>query len=107
MKLHFSKSGPTVEGDAEHLGAEAGDAERQRAEDDGVLGLGLDADAVGALHVAAHDRPHHADEEDEAGGVADERVRLVDAAVEELEVSGSWWLISRVVVTASRIRNPK
>ena len=57
----------------------------ERAEDEGVLGLGLDADAVRALHVAADDRPHHADEEREAGDVADDGVALVDVAVEELE----------------------
>ena len=54
----------------------------------GVLGLGLDADPVRPLHVAAHDRPDDAADEDDAGGVADERVGLVRAAVEELEVLG-------------------
>ena len=66
--------GPAVEGDAPDLGAEAGDADgEERAEDERVLGLGLDADAVRPLHVAADDRPHDADEEREAGDVADER----------------------------------
>ena len=60
----------------------------EHAEDEGVLGLGLDADAVRPLDVAAHDRPQHAADEHEAGGVADEGVRLVRAAVEELEVLG-------------------
>ena len=53
-----------------------------------MLGLGLDADAVRPLDVAAHDGPDHADEEREAGEVADERVRLVDAAVQELQLVG-------------------
>ena len=40
MKLHFSKLGHAARGDAEHLGAEAGDADgEEHAEDDGVLGL--------------------------------------------------------------------
>ena len=56
----------------------------EHAEDHRVLGLGLDADAVGALDVAADDRPADADDEHEAGGVADERVGAVDVAVEEL-----------------------
>ena len=44
--------GRPLGGDAEHLGREAGDADQQEhAEDDGVLGLGLDADAVRALDV--------------------------------------------------------
>ena len=81
--------GGSLEGDAEHLGAEAGEPDgEERAEDQGVLGLGLDADPVRPLHVATHDRPHDAADEDDAGGVADERVGLVRAAVEELEVLG-------------------
>ena len=81
--------GSALEGDAEHLGAEAGEPDgEERAEDHGVLGLGLDADPVRPLHVAAHDRPHDAGDEDGAGRVADERVGLVGAAVEELEVLG-------------------
>ena len=108
-KLHFSKLGPAVEGDAVRLGHEAGHGQHQEgAEDDGVLGLGLDADPVGPLHVAADDRPHHADEQGEAGGVADGRVGPVDVAVEELPAPrATWWLISRIVVTAKRTRNEK
>ena len=49
-----------------------------------MLGLGLDPDPVGPLDVAADDRPHHADEEHQPGGVADGRVALVDVAVQEL-----------------------
>ena len=49
-----------------------------------MLGLGLDADAVGPLHVAAEDRPHHTDEEHEPGTVPDGGVALVDVPVEEL-----------------------
>ena len=77
--------GPALQRDAPHLGAEAGDGDGEdRAEDQRVLGLGLDADPVGPLHVAADDRPHHTDEEHEPGGVADGGVALVDVAVEEL-----------------------
>ena len=60
----------------------------ERAEDERVLGLGLDADAVRALHVAAHDRPHDADQEHQAGEIAEERVGQVRAAVQELQVLG-------------------
>ena len=60
----------------------------ERAEDDGVLGLGLDADAVRALHVAADDRPQDPDDEDHAEDVGDRRVRLVHLAVQELQVVG-------------------
>ena len=53
------------------LGEEAREADqRKHAEDERVLGLGLDADAVGALHVATHDRPHDAADEHHAGEVA-------------------------------------
>ena len=61
---------------------------RNVIEDDGVLGLGLDADAVRPLDVAAADRPHDPGGEDDAAEVGRERVPLVDAAVEELEVVG-------------------
>ena len=47
---------------------------QEHAEDHGVLGLGLDADAVRALDVAAADGPGDAGQEHEAGGVADEGV---------------------------------
>ena len=53
-----------------------------------MLGLGLDADAVRALHVAAHDGPHDADQEHQAGEVADEAVGHVGAAVQELQALG-------------------
>ena len=66
MKLNFSKLGLAGEGDAEGLGAEAGQADgEERAEDDRVLGLRLDADPVHALDVAAVDRPQDADGEHE------------------------------------------
>ena len=42
----------------------------------------------GPLDVAAGDRPHDADDEHDAGEVGGERVALVDAAVEELQVVG-------------------
>ena len=66
MKLYcshaMSSPAAVLQRDAEHLGAEAGEADgEERAEDDGVLGLRLDADAVRPLDVAAHDRPHDAD----------------------------------------------
>ena len=86
---HFSKSGRPSQRDAQRLGEEAGDRDHEeRDEDHRVLGLGLDADAVRALEVAAADRPHDADGEDDAGEVGGERVALVDAAVEELQVVG-------------------
>ena len=50
-----------------------------------MLGLGLDADPVGPLPVAPGERPEDADDEDQAEQVADERVRLVRAAVQELQ----------------------
>ena len=60
----------------------------ERHEDHEVLGLGLDADPVRPLDVAAGERPEDAGEEHEAEQVADERVRLVRAAVQELQVVG-------------------
>ena len=53
-----------------------------------MLGLGLDADAVGPLDVPAEDRPHDADEEQRAGHVAHQRVAVVDVAVQELGALG-------------------
>ncbi len=53
-----------------------------------MFGLRLDPDAVRALHVAAQDRPHDAAEEHEPGRVADEGVRAVDVALQELEILG-------------------
>ncbi len=80
---------PALERDAEHLGAEAGDADHEEgAEDDGVLGLRLDADAVRALHVAANERPHDAAEEDEPHQVAEGHVAPVHVAVQELQLLG-------------------
>ena len=76
--------------------------DEERAEDHRVFGLGLDADAVRALDVAAPDRPDDADEEDDAGEVGAERVRLVHAAVQELQDSGSWWSISSITVAMNR-----
>ena len=60
----------------------------ERAEDHRVLGLGLDADAVRALHVAAHDRPHDADEEHQPARSAAERVAPRSVAVQELQRAG-------------------
>ena len=81
--------GRPFEGDTEHLGTESGQSDgEERAEDPRVFGLGLDADPIRPLHVATHDRPQDATDEYDAGGVADERVGLVRAAVEELEVLG-------------------
>src|SRR5207244_9933391 len=63
-------------GDAEHLRHEAGHPDDEEdAQDDGVLRLGLDPDPVGALHIAAEERPHDAGQEDDTGQIADERVR--------------------------------
>ena len=53
-----------------------------------MLGLGLDADPVRLLHVATHDRPHGADEQAETGEVTNERIRLINTAVEELPTLG-------------------
>ncbi len=50
--------------------------------------LRLDPDAVRPLDVATKDRPHDSAEEHEAGRVADERVRPVHVALEELEILG-------------------
>ena len=79
----------SILGDAEHLGGEPGEADgQQHAEDHGVLRAGLDADAVGAGDVAAGDRPQQPADEHQPGEVGDEGVRLVGAAVEELEALG-------------------
>ncbi len=89
MNDHFSKSGVPSSAMRKASAREAGDRQRQQdAEDDGVLGLRLDADAVGALDVAAHDGPAHADRQRQTGSITHERVALVDAAVQELEVFG-------------------
>ena len=71
----------------------------ERAEDDRVFGLGLDADAVRALHVAAHDRPADADQEHDAREVGADRVRLVRAGRAGTSATpGSWWSISLITV---------
>ena len=86
---HFSNVGTTDLRDAQRLGEEAGERDHEeRDEDDRVLGLGLDPDAVRALDVAPGDRPDDADGEHDAGEVGRERVALVHAAVEELQVVG-------------------
>src|SRR5258706_426546 len=75
--------------DAQRLGEEPGERDdEERQQDDRVLGLGLDADPVGALEVPPGQRPQDADGEDDAGEVGRERVPLVHAAVQELEVVG-------------------
>ena len=53
-----------------------------------VVALGLDADAVRPLDVAPDERPRHADQQTEAGHVADQRVALVGRAVQELRALG-------------------
>ncbi len=53
-----------------------------------MFGLCLDADPVRPLHIAAHDRPHDADQEHHARQVTDEGVCLIRAAVQELEILG-------------------
>ena len=82
--------GHALEGDAEHLGAVAGDRNgEERAENDGVFGFALDADAVRApveRAVTADDRPHDADREDQAGAISDEGVGAIHVAMQELQV---------------------
>ena len=88
---HFSKSAPAPSSSRSAAMRNASVVKpvtaitRNVTQDHEVLGLGLDADAVGPLPVAAGERPQQAGEEDEAEQVADERVRLVRAAVEELQ----------------------
>src|SRR5690242_1117663 len=73
------------EGDAQSLRDEPGPADQEEHnQDDRVLGLALDANAVGANDVAPHECPRDTDQEDDAGGITDEGVRLVRLAVEEL-----------------------
>ena len=96
--------GPAGEGDPVGLGHEARHGEQEeRAEDDRVLGPGLDTDAVGR---SAGRSPHDADEQGEAGGVAHHRVRLVDVAVQELP-RFRHLVVDRIMVTAKRTRNEK
>ena len=66
------------------LGDEPVTPSRKNIAEDSRARAGLDADAVRPLDVAADEGPHDADEEHDAGGVADERIALVHAAVEEL-----------------------
>ena len=88
LEFHVLPAG-CADGDAEHLGTEPTDADgEEHAEDHHVLGLRLDADPVRPLHIAPHDRPHDAAEEHDPGEVAHERVRLIGAPVEELEILG-------------------
>ena len=53
-----------------------------------MLWLGLDADAVWPLHIAAKNRPDDSAEEHGSGEVANKRIALVDGPVEELERLG-------------------
>ena len=72
-------------GDPKCFCEEAGRADHEeRAEDGRVLRLGLDADAIRALHIPTHDRPDDADHEHETGKVGEHRVGEVGRAVEEL-----------------------
>src|SRR5439155_2619408 len=81
-----------LHGDADGLDGEARQTDEQEgAEDGGVLGPGLDADAVRPLDVAPADGPQDADDEEHAHGVAEGRVPLVDVAVQELP--RSWHLV--------------
>ena len=78
--------------DPDDLHGQAGQADReQRAQDERVLGAGLDPQPVRPLDVAADDGPAHADQEQDPGGVADELVGLVGGAVEEL--GRGWQLV--------------
>src|SRR5690606_22382868 len=74
------------EGDASRLGGEPGDADQgEGGEDPGVLGLGLGPDAPRRGDVTPPGRPRQSGQVDDAGEVEDERVALIEPAVEELE----------------------
>ena len=78
----------------------------KRAEDQRVFGLGLDADAVRALHVAAARSPSRSPiEEDDARDVGAGRVRL-DTCVPCRNFSGPgiWWSISLITVAMNKHR---
>ena len=78
-----------LERDARGLHEEAGQADHEeRRQNERVLGLGLDANAVRARDVAADDRPRDPDQEQHAGGVGAGRIREVRVAVQELEAVG-------------------
>ena len=91
------------------FGEEPGDADDANVDEDRrVFGLGLDADAVRALDVAAHDRPADTDEEDDAGEVA-RRTRTPGTcgrAGTSVD-SGSWWSISSSTVAMNKKMKPK
>ena len=81
--------GTAFDRDTGAFGEEAGDPEAaEGAEDEGVLGAGLDADAVHLDDVAPGDRPPDAGEEQDTTQVAERGVGHVGVAVEELELLG-------------------
>ena len=83
--------GHVVEGNAEHLGTEAGNTDgEERTEDDGVFGLAFDANPVWAhcpRSITTQDRPHDRDGEDQSGEVTNHGITLVGATMEKLERS--------------------
>ncbi|CAB4596781.1 unannotated protein [freshwater metagenome] len=88
LVIHVLSTGGGL-GDAEHLGAETGEADREkRDENDGVFGLRLYADAIRTLDVTAHDGPDDTTGEHQTGEVTHEHVAAVHVAVEELQTLG-------------------
>ena len=77
---------------SEHLGTKPGNSYcQQYAKNDRVFRLALDADAVRALYVSAHDCPHHAASKHEARKITDSRITAVHVAVQELQCG--WHLV--------------
>jgi hypothetical protein len=70
-------------GDARTFDEETREPDREQDEEDQrVFGLGLDADAVRTLDVAAHRGPTDTDEERDAGDLRTERVRDIRVAMQ-------------------------
>ena len=101
--------GLVLERDAHAFDEEPGDADQQqRAEDERVFGLGLDADAVRALHVPPADRPADADQERRCRRRR-RRPSTPDTSLpcRNLKRSGIWWSISLITVAMNSKTKPK